>query len=110
LERVKQASENGLTPLAVMQDNMTFWHEQALHLGEKLQSLVVNVDDPSQLDAAMKLLRQFLEARKNSEACAVDAAPYFHPKLASVVVKKNDENEPRRVEFVGGLDDESPTE
>lgn len=84
-----------LTPLDVMMDNMKFFHTTAMKLTEHLvnklndeEGLTEDVrelldelhisDDPANLFVAS------MRFRKSAQACAVDAAPYLHPKLASV--------------------------
>jgi len=89
------AEAGALTPLDVMLDNMAFFHGAALKLTEHLvnklndegemtdqvkdvlEELHIS-DDPANLFVAA------MRFRKSAQACAVDAAPYLHPKLASV--------------------------
>ena len=75
------------SPLDVMVDNMLFWFRQSHNLQEKLEQLS-KVDEltPDERIGAMKLVQHFLDARNNAQKCAVDAAPYVHPKLQSIAL------------------------
>lgn len=94
------------SPLDVMIDNMLHWRRQALKYGvlldEKHELLMrfkaVEINEET-LKQFMTLLREhtavankMLEARERSQKCAVDAAPYVHPKLTSIAVKSPDGN------------------
>ena len=92
LSRVRshEIATSGCAPLDVLMDNMIFWHKHALAMGEKLQAMVESglmKSDSDEREKAMKLLGSLLEARDQSERCAVDAAPYVHPRLSSVAFK-----------------------
>lgn len=102
IAEVNKIVEAGLTPLAVMTENMEFWHHQALEIGERFKSMVVDVENSDSVALAIKLMEKFFEARKMSQVCAVDAAPYIHPKLQAVTVKQEGS---AKVVVVGGLPD-----
>lgn len=79
--------------------NMKFWDEQSQRIGEQLENLVIPMpaedDTKEQLQKkdefrreAVVLLRTFLAARENAQRCAVDAAPFVHPKLQSISINK----------------------
>lgn len=108
IEEIQRIVDAGLTPLRVMNENMVFWHEQAITLGEQLREFVAKMkeappDDGGQsLEQAMKLMRMFFAARENSQKCAVDAAPYVHAKLSAITV---DDKQARQISVVGGLPD-----
>jgi hypothetical protein len=86
-QRADELAAKGETPLDVMIRNMLFWVEKANYFGAKLEALVVDAKDPAARAEAMKLVKDFLEARQNSQLCAVDAAPYCHPKLHAIDAK-----------------------
>lgn len=75
-----------------MINNMLFWHQQAMSLGEKIEQLALRIEDPDARIDAMKLLRALLAARTESEKCAVDAAPYMHHRFATITVKGDKDN------------------
>ncbi len=86
-KKALELSNADRTPLDVMIDNMNFWWDQAKDLGEQLKNLVVDeMDNAAKADALQKIGR-FLAARENAQKCAVDAAPYVHPKFTSISVK-----------------------
>ena len=93
-------------PLKVMLRNMMFWVEHANTIQAQVEQMLPQITEairasngnPAALDAVNEMLekaktltREFLTARHNSQTCAVDAAPYIHPKLASVSFKKGGE-------------------
>lgn len=80
---------SGRSPLHVMVRNMLFWDETATQLGDRLKEVLSA--DGAAVDAkeTASLLKQFLEAQSNAQSCAVDAAPYCHPKLQSIAIKKD---------------------
>lgn len=80
----EKAIEDGVHPLEVMLENMRFFHEKA----DVLQTAVVTKLNKKTLnnEDAMKLLIEFQELganRMKAQACAVDAAPYVHPRLSA---------------------------
>lgn len=92
--RAHEIAQSGFSPLDVMLGNMKFWLDQTEHLATKLGELFdMNVDgcDPDavatkQAEGA-KLIGKLLAARQHAQDCAVDAAPYVHPKLQSITLK-----------------------
>jgi len=96
----QQALREGRTPIQVMLDNMRWWDGHAQKLTEDLKELsatlkskVIQVDGatgevigesgPSAEDIRelRRLLEKSLECRVQAQQCAVDAAPYCHPKI-----------------------------
>jgi hypothetical protein len=89
------------TPLDVMVDNMKFWRHAAEAAGDRLQALLSDAQaEGTQIDLreAMKLTSQLLAARENSQKCAVEAAPYVHPKLASIQMNMTNQTPPREID------------
>lgn len=104
--KTRQLMADDESPLDVMIDNMLHWRRQALKYGvlldEKHELLMrfkaVEINEET-LKQFMTLLREhtavankMLEARERSQKCAVDAAPYVHPKLSSIAVKSPNGN------------------
>lgn len=79
---VLQLIENDEAPLQIMIHNMLFHHRQAQFLGERLSELL----DTPDVDAkeCLKVAGHLIAARENSQKCAVDAAPYCHPRLNAI--------------------------
>ncbi len=93
-------------PLKVMLRNMMFWVEHANTIQAQVERMLPQITEAiiaakgnadaldavnEMMEKAKTLTREFLTARHNSQTCAVDAAPYIHPKLASVSFKKGGE-------------------
>lgn len=99
LQKMSQAKARELaskdeTPLDVMIDNMLFWRRKAAELtavAEEKVKLINSSNDPEAIGKLLgdftKTARQMLAAREESQKCAVDAAPYVHPKFTSISVK-----------------------
>lgn len=97
--------KDGRSPLDVMIGNMRFWDAESDRLLNKLENfatLVANgvITEPEQIKEGMKLLRLMLNARDKAQECAVDAAPYVHPRLAAIVPKPADDPDNQ---MIGGL-------
>jgi hypothetical protein len=80
----KPATEKPLLPLDVLMDNMRYWHRFAIELSERVEAMVVNADDDEQRREACELIKDMMNARTNSQRCAVDAAAYHHAKQSPV--------------------------
>ena len=95
----KKADEviaSGSSPLDVMLGNMRFWHAEAQSLTKKLENFAQYVHravengeeiDQDLVKDMMKKLDRMNMARDRAQTCAKDAAPYVHPRLASLVPK-----------------------
>jgi len=83
-----ELARQGCDGLSVMVENMLFWKDKAKSFGEQLEKMIVPEGDPAAREEAMKLLRNFLAARENSQRCAVDVAPYTNPRLQSITINK----------------------
>lgn len=77
---------SGNHPVAVMLDNMTFWHTEAGAIRELIHRLMKTARTVAERDRLISLLEAYGPARDKSEQCAKDLAPYIHPKLASISV------------------------
>lgn len=85
-----EAISAGVTPIEVMLENMRFFHEKA----DVLQTAVVQKLSAKKITDkdAMELLREFQElgaSRLKAQSCAVDAAPYVHPRLSATHAEVN---------------------
>lgn len=80
-----KALEAGVSPLEVMLENMRFFHQKA----DVLQVAIldrVSAKGVLKGEDAMKMLIEFKELgefRMKAQSCAVDAAPYVHPRLSA---------------------------
>ena len=102
---ITELIEEGEAPLQVMIDNMLFWHKASITIGEQLSTMLQTAQaSGEQLDlrTAMKMTSQLLAARENSQKCAVDAAPYCHPKLNAIAFQgeMNHTGEVRQIDEV----------
>lgn len=82
-----KAIAEGVHPLEVMLDNMRFYHQRADVLQTAVLAKVAKVSLKSK--EALELLEEFKELGENrmkAQSCAVDAAPYVHPRLSATQV------------------------
>ena len=99
--RQAEVAATGRTPLEVMLENMRFAHATAAEWSAKI--LDPDVLIPERLD----VLKKVMEWRQIAQECAKDAAPYVHPKLASVEYGGNDKKPVQMkmtIEFVRAKD------
>lgn len=99
--RIRELEREHMTPVEIMLENMTFWHRHSQAMTEKvgitftaLQALTSNpllVQDENFKEMfkelskkLMSFMSEMLSARHHSQGCAVDAAPYCHPKYISI--------------------------
>jgi len=96
-EVANRINRDGDTPLDTMVNNMIYWKRQSEKLTrdtEKMMARLLDMDlnkleDLSGEVALLnKLMSKMFYAREQSQSCAVDAAPYCHPRLASITVDK----------------------
>ena len=80
-------------PLRVMLQNMERFDDEANALYAKLQDMVDNGAPPKSasrrehlefFDKVMELMSKMRECRLDAQKCAVDAAPFIHPRLSAV--------------------------
>ena len=100
--RVGQMHSTNDTPADIMLDNMIFYHRRAMSLTPKLEKLIEQMDPANEEDRteALRLLKVVLAAREKSQACAVDLAPYVHPRLAALAIQSTSQS---KIEVEGGL-------
>lgn len=85
----ERALADGKSPLEVMLDNMVHFQQVALDAEAAIESMSPDEIGGSSADEQFKLLLAKVKSaaglRQMAHDCARDAAPYVHPKLASVV-------------------------
>jgi hypothetical protein len=99
---VNDVGEDGITPLEVMLENMRYWHAKAQRHEATLIEILALFPDKGVLKKFPKLLRvleQFNAARAEAQRCAVDAAPFMHPKLSAIKRDDTPDDGERSVEF-----------
>ena len=80
-----KAVRTGKTPLDIMLRNMRFYDEKAeAMLGVIESKLGDQKSVPAEL---LELLREMSTYRMSAQKCAVDAAPFVHPKLSAIEYK-----------------------
>jgi len=81
--RQAEVAASGITPLAVMLDNMRFAHQRA---GELLEALIADVEagEVKEHKALLEAFKAILALRKTAQDSAKDAANHVHPKLANI--------------------------
>ena len=70
----------GMTPLAVMLDNMRYYADRA----DQLQADIERLPTEDKADAALPVWQKLYDAHNKAQACALAAAPFVHPRLHSV--------------------------
>jgi hypothetical protein len=80
---------SGKSPLDVMIRNMTFWEKEAAAFAASFKALDRKENNRDQTNHTLELAHGLLSARENAQRCAVEAAPYVHPKLQSVITSPN---------------------
>lgn len=85
--------KSGQSPLHIMWDNMIFWANQVGELTSDIRKMIVDCEDEEQRAEAFGMLKRMLLARENAQRCAVDMAPYCHPKLMAIETKNEDDKE-----------------
>jgi hypothetical protein len=102
--KADELSHKNETPLDVMIDNMNFWRGKATELSDEMQRRMdeiskLDISDAAQRDKFVELMKEFnkiatamLAARAESQKCAVDAAPYVHPRFQSIAIKHTQTN------------------
>lgn len=118
-EVAERASATGMTPLEVMLDNMRHFQQVALDAEATLDGLTAaefseQIDPSASPEEQFKFLlaqvKKTVGLRQAAQDAARDAAPYIHPKLASVQ-HTGDPEKPiahhHRVELVALLPDDS---
>lgn len=87
--RANEICASGQDPLSVMNENMLFWHEAASAMGERIKRMIEKDQlSKEEQSALVDILSNFECARENAQRCAVDAAPYVHPKLQSIAMQR----------------------
>jgi predicted ATPase len=90
----------GVTPIEVMAFNLKFWYEAASSLTDRVKEFLQDNDPKNLGDNAPELIKELnaniknmLFARERAQECAVDMAPYRHPRLANVEMTQRFANE-----------------
>jgi hypothetical protein len=88
-----EAAEEGVRPIDVMLGNMRYYHERAVDFDKKLEAIAETmtaeqiVKGGEEVMNVLKLVAKIGEFRMKAQQCAVDAAPYVHPRLTAIAVK-----------------------
>ena len=85
-QKQAEAAATGVMPCDVMLDNMRFAYSRAVEMLAKI------VEGGPEAAGNIELLGELIRLRQIAQQCAKDAAPYYHPKLASVSHKGDAEN------------------
>lgn len=76
-ELIAKATENGITPMEVLLNDMRFFYNLSQNKMMEAQSF-----EPGKEQA--KAFRAALSLKDIARNCAIAAAPYVHPKLSSI--------------------------
>jgi hypothetical protein len=80
-----------LTPARVFAENLRFWYDAATALTNKIVAILELpaerfADEPELLKDLNTNIKNMLIARDKAQECAVDMAPYRHPRLSQIEV------------------------
>ena len=69
------------SPLAVMFENLAFWHEGAAKLLETIEASAKSIPDAQLRSELLALAEPLANARLVSQRCALDAVQFVQPKI-----------------------------
>ena len=92
-----RAFKSGVTPLEVMLKDMRWFDAKA---DELLNEIMAGVDEGEAPPELLGKLAQLQSFREMVFKCAVEAAPYMHPRLAAIAAKQEQEPVIERIEVV----------
>jgi hypothetical protein len=69
------------SPLAVMFENLAFWHEGAAKLLETIEASAKSIPDAQLRSELLALAEPLANARQVSQRCALDAVQFVQPKI-----------------------------
>jgi hypothetical protein len=92
--KARELAAKNETPLDVMLDNMLWWRHKANKLTNLVEEKIKIINCAETVEQLKDALIEFnkaavsmVAARDKSQTCAVDAAPYMHPKYTSIAVQ-----------------------
>lgn len=94
---------DGVVPLSVMLKNMRHHFAKAEELSERLIEQIEGLAGQASVDDIKQILSDYgrmLTYREQAQTCAVDAAPYCHPRLSAIHVSGS---VTKRVELAGDV-------
>lgn len=102
-ELANEIVASGFTPIHVMHDNMRFFFEKGERLTTRLEHMLAQTREDQVVNAErfhemIALLHKINTARQLAEQCAVDLAPYVHPRLSSIALQ-NGLTDPITIEY-----------
>jgi hypothetical protein len=84
----EKAAEQGITPLEVMLGNMQHYQKLAENAESALAELsadkIAGMEPDEQFKYLLAEVKKAVGLRNMAQECARDAAPYLHPRLASI--------------------------
>lgn len=93
---IERAKELGEEPIVVMLQNMNYYHSKGQAVVEKVGNLLAAAQgklDGDIIQQLTELMKLALSYRDRAQSCAVDAAPYIHPKLSAIAFSGNPDDE-----------------
>lgn len=88
---VERLKSDGITPLEIMVHNMRFAHGRANEMFSDMQRLLKQpMLGFAEREKLMEAMREHVRWINLSQQYACDAAPYMHPKLATVELNTNE--------------------
>lgn len=100
LHKIGKLLHEDESPVDIMMDNMLFWHRKVQESATLLDAMLARSLDEIETKSVIELLQIVFNNRERSQACAVDLAPYVHPRLQAIAVQNAGDN---KVVIEGGL-------
>jgi len=77
------ALQGGIKPVEALLHNMRWYFARANNTWD---DFLKELNEKGPTDEVKELMNESLMYRDRSQSCAVDAAPYFHPRLSAIAV------------------------
>jgi len=84
-DTLDRLAESGVSPVEVMVNSMRTLYQRSVYCREQAEIAYSDADRD-------RFLREAIECDEQSCAIAKDVAPYFHPRLASIEHKGDEDN------------------
>jgi hypothetical protein len=69
------------SPLAIMADNLQFWHQGTARLLEIIETSLNSIEDTRLRSKLFAAAQPMFKARERSRECALDMISYVQPKI-----------------------------
>jgi len=77
----EEVRSSDASPLAIMAENLQFWHEGAAKLLKTIETTGKSIQDRRLRSELLALAEPLANAREVSQRCALDAVQFVQPKI-----------------------------